>query len=42
VLGGFRRALIASPEVRGQSISLPDAIELGRSIFGDVLPPTAA
>jgi hypothetical protein len=42
VPGGFRQALIACPEVRGHAISMSDAIELGRSIFGDVLPPTAA
>jgi len=29
--------LEARPEVRGQVISLPEAIAAGRSIFGDVL-----
>jgi len=33
--------LIANPDVRGRAIPLPEAIELGRSIFADLLPPLA-
>ena len=32
------RYLIANPKVSGRAIPLPQAIELGRSIFGDLLP----
>jgi hypothetical protein len=34
--------LVANPAVSGRAISVPEAIELGRSIFGDLLPHTAA
>src|SRR5439155_18553699 len=30
--------LVANPEISGHAIPLPEAIELGRSIFGDLLP----
>jgi hypothetical protein len=33
------RWLDARPEVRGQVISLPEAIAAGRAVFGDVLDP---
>jgi len=32
------RYLAANPDVSGRAIPLPEAIELGRSIFGDLLP----
>ncbi len=31
------RYLIAHPEITGYAISLPEAIEVGRIVFGDVL-----
>ena len=36
------RYLVAHPEVNGRTIPLPEAIELGRSIFGDLLPQAEA
>jgi len=30
--------LVANPEISGRAVPLPEAIELGRSIFGDLLP----
>ena len=36
------RYLVANPEISGQPIPMPDAIELGRAIFGDLLPREAA
>ena len=36
------RYLIANPNVNGRAIPLPEAIELGRSIFGDLLPHEGA
>jgi Alkylmercury lyase len=30
--------LVATPRISGRAIPLPEAIELGRSIFGDLLP----
>jgi hypothetical protein len=34
--------LIANPDIRGRAIPLPEAIELGRSIFADLLPHNVA
>lgn len=34
--------LVAHPDVSGHPIALPEAIELGRSIFGDLLPRAEA
>ena len=34
--------LIANPDISGRAIPLPDAIELGRNIFGGLLPRTEA
>ncbi len=31
--------LVANPDLSGRAITLPEAIELGRAIFGDLLPP---
>jgi len=31
------RYLIAHPDIIGHAIALPEAIELGRLVFGDVL-----
>jgi hypothetical protein len=36
------RYLIAHPEVSGRAIPLPEAIEIGRAIFGDLLPQKEA
>jgi Alkylmercury lyase len=36
------RYLIANPEISGRAISLPEAIEIGRTIFGDLLPQKEA
>jgi hypothetical protein len=34
--------LAANPSVSGGALPLPEAIELGRAIFGDLLPPKEA
>ena len=34
--------LVATPNISGRAIPLPEAIELGRAIFGDLLPREAA
>jgi len=34
--------LVATPNISGRAIPLPEAIELGRAIFGDLLPRSEA
>ena len=34
--------LVTNPDISGRAIPLPEAIELGRAIFGDLLPRSEA